>query len=102
MKKKVKKEVKEYSVFATYNTRISLDNWAKMVYVMKRISSTSIVEDDDYFYFKVYYDGSLTVEDKNEIFVSISSLPVDKGCMFLGVREYLENHEMCFVFKKRP
>ena len=100
LKKKVKKETGVYSVFAVCDVKEQLDNWAKLIPVMKKLDRTDKVEDTEYIYFKVYYIDFLSVEDKNEIFISISSLPLNKGTTFLGVREYLENHEMCFVFKK--
>ena len=100
MRKKVKGEVKEHSVFATYDTMVSLDNWTKLIDVMKKITGTDVVENDDYVYFKVYYTEGMSVEDKNEVFVSISSLPYDKKHEFLGVTEYNDNKEMCFVFRK--
>ena len=100
MKKKIKSEARKSSAFITYDTMMSLNNWTKLVDVMKKIRGTDIVENDDYVYFKVYYTEGLTVEDKNEIFVSISSLPCSKNQAFLGVTEYNDNKEMCFVFRK--
>lgn len=81
--------------------KIFLNNWTKLVEIMKKISSTDLVENDNHLYFKIYYKDNLTVEDKNEIFVSISSLPLNNDHVFLGVGEYLENHEMCFFFKRK-
>ena len=100
MRKGIKREVKEHSIFATFDTMVSLNNWTKLIDVMKKVSGTDIVENDDYVYFKVYYTEGMSVEDKNEIFVSISSLPCDKKHEFLGVTEYNDNKEMCFVFRK--
>ena len=102
--RKVKKnlsKVNEKHDTSFYDTKVSLNNWSKLIDIMKKISSTELVENDEYFYFKIFYENSLTIEDKNEIFVSISSLPLSEDHVFLGVKEYLENHEMCFVFKKR-
>lgn len=100
LKKKSKKN-KEKEALTAHETIDSLKNWSKLVNVMKKISSTDIVEDEDYYYFKVYYTGNFTVDDKNETFVSVSYLPLSKEHIFLGVKEYLENNEMCFVFKKK-
>lgn len=83
------------------DTMYSLRNWSKLVNVMKKITSTNTVEDDDYVYFKVYYEGNFTLEDRNETFASVSSLPLNKNHIFLGVKEYMDNSEMCFVFKKK-
>lgn len=102
--KKVKKDLlKDNEKFNAFfcDTKISLNNWSKLINVMKRVSSTEIVENDEYIYFKIYYEDGLSTEDKNEIFVSISSLPLNNEHMFLGVKEYIENNEMCFVFKKK-
>lgn len=79
----------------------SLNSWSSLVDVLKRVASTEIVEFENYIYFKVYYTDSFTTTDRNEVFVSISSFPPDENYTFLGVREYLENHEMCFVFKRK-
>lgn len=100
MRKKAKAETKTFSIFATHDTMVSLNNWTKLVDIMKKITGTNIVENEDYVYFKVYYTEGLTVEDKNEIFVSVSSLPCSKKHEFLGVTEYNDNKEMCFVFRK--
>ena len=93
------KKARNNPVFATYDTMVSLNNWTKLIDVMRKVTGTEIVESKDYIYFKVYYI-ELSVEDKNEIFVSVSSLPCDQNHEFLGVTEYTENHEMCFVFKR--
>lgn len=101
LKKRIKKETENYSSFTLCDLKDYLDNWSKLINIMKKVEKADMVEDDDYIYFKIYYTGNLPVEDKNEIFVSISSLPFNDDISFLGVREYLENHEMCFVFRKK-
>lgn len=52
---------------------------------------------EDFIYVKIFYT-KMTSEQKNDLYVEISNL----SCLetFRGVREYIDNNEMCFVFKK--
>ena len=100
MNKKKSAKTKREATFTFYDTKLSLNNWSRLVDVMKRVLSTDLVENDGYLYFKVYYGDNFSTEDRNEVFASISSLPLSENHTFFGVREYLENHEMCFVFEK--
>jgi len=52
---------------------------------------------EDYMYVKIYYT-TITISQRNELFLEISEIETEYS--FLGVREYYENHEMCFVFRK--
>lgn len=52
---------------------------------------------EDYMYIKIYYT-TMTIPQKNDLFLEISEIETEYS--FLGVREYYENHEMCFVFRK--
>ena len=52
---------------------------------------------EDYMYIKVYYT-QMSIPQKNDLYLEIAALDTDWS--FLGVREYYENHEMCFVFRK--
>lgn len=62
------------------------------------IKSYAISYYKEYMYVKIYYI-EMTVPQKNDLFIEISELETD--WTFLGVQEYYENHEMCFVFRKR-
>lgn len=95
-----KSQFTDSSNVITNNIVASLNNWGKLVHILKKIRDTEIVMGEAYIYFKVYYFENLSIDDRNELFVSISSLPCDTSYHFLGITEYLDNKEMCFVFKK--
>lgn len=61
------------------------------------ITSYDVSYFEDYMYIKIYYT-IMTVSQKNDLFLEISEIETEYS--FLGVREYYENHEMCFVFRK--
>ena len=61
------------------------------------IANYNISYFEDYMYIKIYYT-TMTTSQKNDLFSEISE--IETTYSFLGVREYCENHEMCFVFRR--
>ena len=51
-------------------------------------------------FIKVYYTEGTTQGGKNILYADLFEGFLDIGWKFQGVREYAENHELCFTFIK--
>ena len=51
-------------------------------------------------YVKVYYIEGTTQGGKNVIYADLFEKFLDNGWKFQGVRDYMDNHELCFTYTK--
>lgn len=59
------------------------------------------VYNGDCLYVKVYYTGNIPYNLRATIYSDLHNYFDKIGWKFHGVTEYLDNHEMCFVYHKK-